>query len=165
VDDPLIKQAETLVEAANINATRAFIPLLDRFPLLRGVDTKHWDFVLTIAGVFIAATRLHNLRLGERREQELLMKVSTGLAQWDAANGLRGFEHCKSVFERNFDALTNSGHEPRFIASDAIGAWIIWELFGGPQGGAEKERELIRVVGGMVTHAFFNWWDDDVKAT
>jgi hypothetical protein len=62
MDDPLIKQAQTLVQAANVNATTAFIPLLDRFPILRGVDIKHWDFVLTIAGVFVAVTRLSNLR-------------------------------------------------------------------------------------------------------
>jgi hypothetical protein len=159
MDDPLIKQAETLVGAANANAISAFIPLLNRFPFLESVDTKQWDFVLTIAGVFIAVTRLSNLELGEHREEELLMKVSAGLDQWDAANGIRGFEHCKSVYETNFDALTNSGHERRFITSDAIGLWIVWELFGGPQGVTDKETALIRVVGGMVTHAFFDWWE------
>jgi len=162
--DPLIKKAEMLVPAANANAISAFIPLLDRYPTLQSVDTKQWDFLLTIAGVFIAVTRLSNLKLGEQREEELLMKVSAALDQWDAANGIRGFEHCKSVYETNFDALTNSGHERRFITSDALGLWIVWELFG-PQGVGEKEKELIRVVGGGVTHAFFDWWDDDVKGS
>ena len=163
MDEPLIKQAETLVPAANANAISAFIPLLDKYPTLQRVDTKHWDFALTIAGVFIAVTRLSNLKLGEHREEELLMKVSAGLDQWDAANGIRGFEHCKSVYETNFDALTNSGHERRFITSDAIGLWIVAQLFSGPQGVTEKEKELIRVVGAMVTHTFFNWRDDDLK--
>jgi hypothetical protein len=156
--DPLTKQAETLVQAANAKAITAFVALLDKFPLLKSVDTKQWDFVLTIAGVFIAVTRLSNLKLGEHREEELLMKVSAALDQWDAANGIRGFEHCKSVYERNYDLLTNSGHERRFITSDAIGWWIFWMLFEAHQGGSEKERELIRVVGVMVTNAFFDWW-------
>jgi hypothetical protein len=164
MDDPLTKQAETLVGAANANAISAFIPLLNRFPFLESVDTKQWDFVLTIAGVFIAVTRLSNLKLGEHREEELLMKVSAALDQWDAANGIGGFEHCKSVYEMNFDALTKSGYERRFITSDAIGLWIYWMLFG-VEGGSEKEKELIRVVGGGVTHAFFDWWDDDVKGS
>jgi hypothetical protein len=150
MDDPLTKQAETLVGAANANAISAFIPLLNRFPFLESVDTKQWDFVLTIAGVFIAVTRLSNLKLGEHREEELLMKVSAALDQWDAANGIGGFEHCKSVYEMNFDALTKSGYERRFITSDAIGLWIYWMLFG-VEGGSEKEKELIRVVGGGVT--------------
>ena len=160
----LEKQAEMLVPAANANAITAFVPLLNRFPFLESVDTKQWDFALTIAGVFIAVTRLNNLKLGEYREEELLMKVSAALDQWDAANGIRGFEHCKSVYERNYDLLANSGHERRFITSDAIGLWIVWMLFEA-EGVSEKEKELIRVVGGGVTHAFFDWWDDDVKGS
>jgi hypothetical protein len=76
-----------MVQTANVNATTTFIPLLDRFPLLRGVDIKHWDFALTIAGVFMAVTRLSNLRLEERQEQELLLKVyrtcPMGCREWN----------------------------------------------------------------------------------
>jgi hypothetical protein len=158
--DPLTQKAETLAQAANANAIAAFIPLLDRYPTLRSVDTKHWDSVLTIADVFIAVTYLRNLKLSKHREEELVMKISVGLDQIYGVNATRASEHCMTVFERNFYALENSGHERRFIFCDAIGTWIVWELFGGPQKVTEKEKELIRVVGAMETHIFSNWWDD-----
>jgi hypothetical protein len=159
-EDPLVELAETLVQAANANAITAFIPTLDRFPALKRVDTQQWDFFITIAGVFIAATRLVNLRFEKSREEALLQKVTEGLAQWDAANGIRGYEDCHSFFDRTADGLEKSGHDRRFVASDAIGLWVVWNLFGGPPGGSEEDRALIRVIGGSVTHIFFKWWED-----
>lgn len=52
-EDPLQKQAESLVPAAGINATSMFVPLLDRFPFLREADVEHWDFIVTVAGIFM----------------------------------------------------------------------------------------------------------------
>lgn len=66
-DDPLTEHAKGLVQAAHINAVGTFTPLLGRFPSLRKVDTEQWDFVLTVAGVFLAASRLNNLKLGDAR--------------------------------------------------------------------------------------------------
>ena len=37
-DDPLLKQADTLVHVAEINANSAFTPLLKKFSFLREVD-------------------------------------------------------------------------------------------------------------------------------
>jgi len=56
--DPLLNNAVTLVQAAHISAVGMFTSLLDRFPILRQVDAEHWDFMLTVAGVFMAATGL-----------------------------------------------------------------------------------------------------------
>lgn len=55
------------MEAAHINAVTMFTPLLERFPILRQVDVEQSDFVLTTASVFMAATRLNNLRLAKDR--------------------------------------------------------------------------------------------------
>jgi hypothetical protein len=155
--DPLQGQAETLVDAARINATGFFIPLLDKFPILRDADIGRWDFFLTIAGVFIAATRLRNLNLETAREEHLMAIVSDRLVAWDSAHGLAAFEDCKSFFERTFDGLTDTGHEPRYVASDSIGAWIIWNIFDrAPK--TEEERQLTRAAGVMIVHVFHNWW-------
>jgi hypothetical protein len=159
-DDPLVERAAALVRAAKRNATTAFIPMPDRFPALKRVSFQQWVFFVTIAGVFIAATRLVNLRFDKSREQALLQKVAEGLAQWDAANGIRGYEDCQSFFDRTADGLEKSGHDQRFVASDAIGAWVVWNLFGGPPGDSEEMRALIRGIGVSVTHAFFKWWED-----
>lgn len=159
IDDPLLERADTLVQSANISAISMFTPMLDEYPCLRAAKPEDWDYNLTIAGVFMAATRLRNLRLGEAREQKLMDKVHERFTQWDAKNAGRAFEDCKSFFDKNYDALRNAGHEPRFIASDTIGLWIVWNVFGrAPQ--TDDERKLVRVIGAMTTHAFFDWWKD-----
>jgi hypothetical protein len=154
--DPLLEQAERLVPAAQLHAITIFTPLIDKFPLLRQVNVDNWDFFLTIAGVLMAATRLNNLRLGPSREEKLMGVVAERLNQWKP-DGIRGFEDCKAFFERTFDGLTRARNDPRFIASDAIGSWIVWNIFGHPTN-SEEERMLVRTTGAMVTHAFFDWW-------
>ena len=158
-DDPLLERADSLVPMANICAVDLYVPMLDQFPFLRSVDVKHWEFIVTIAGIFIATTRLHNLRSGDIREQRLMDRVAERLDQWNS-NGLNGFEHCKSFFERTFDALLTAEHEPRFIASDTIRSWIVWDVLDRAPS-AEEERRLVRTIGVAITHAFFDWWKED----
>lgn len=155
--DPLLERAETLVQAANVNAVGMFTPLLERFPILQEVDTEQWDFVLTVAGVFMAASRLNNLGLGDAREDKLMQLVAVHLDQWKP-DGVRGFEDCKGLFEREFDRLTAARHEPRFVAADAVGMWIVWNVLGrSPQ--TDEEWQLVRATGTLATHAFFDWWN------
>lgn len=157
--DPLLARADILVRAANTNATLVFSSLSDQFLFLRDTDVVHWDFILTVAGVFIAVTRLHNLQLGETRERKIMTRVSERLAQWNATHGRQGFEHCKEFFERTYNGLSATAHEPRYVASDAIGAWIVWDIVGhAPEN--EDERKLTRRIGVIVTHEFFNWWKE-----
>ena len=156
--DPLLRQAETLVQAAETYATGTFTPLLKKFSFLREVDKRHWDFILTIAGVFIAVTRLGHLGLGENRQRKLMGKVGENLTQWDPANGRRGFEDCASIYERTFNELTSAGDEPRFVGSDALGSWVVWSVLGRPPQ-SEEEYRLVRTVGGMIIHTFINWWE------
>ncbi len=121
------------------------------------MNTERWDFALTVAGVFMAASRLNNLRLEDTRDERLMEIVADRLNQWEP-DGLRGFEDCKGLFEQEFDRLTVAGHEPRFVAADAVGIWIVWNAFGhSPQ--TDEECQLVRATGTLVTHAFFDWWD------
>jgi hypothetical protein len=156
-EDPLLRQADTLVQAAETYAIGTFTPLLKKFSFLREVDKKHWDFILTIAGVFIAVTRLGNLGLGENRQRKLMGKVGVKLTQWNPTNGRSYFEDCASFYERAFDALTRAGGE--FVASDALGSWVVWNVLGRPPH-SEEERSLVRTVGGMISHTFSNWWEE-----
>ena len=80
--DPLLKQADTLVQVAEMNAITAFKPLLKKFSFLREVDEERWAFILTIASVFIAVDQLPNLGLDENRQRKLLGKVGAKLIQW-----------------------------------------------------------------------------------
>ena len=68
-DDPLRAQAERLVSSAIISATSMFVPAVDQHPLLKPVKPESWDFFVTVAGVFIAASRLQNLHLSDNRKQ------------------------------------------------------------------------------------------------
>ena len=156
--DPLLRQADTLVQAAETYAIETFTPLLKKFAFLREVDKGHWAFILTIAGVFIAVTRLGHLGLGENHQRKLMGKVGEKLTQWDPANGRRGFEDCASFYERTFNELTSAGDEPRFVGSDALGSWVVWSVLGRPPQ-SEEEYRLVRTVGGMIIHTFINWWE------
>ena len=127
--DPLLERPENLVRAAQINAVGMFPPLSEHFPILRQVDVEHLDFILTVASVFMTATRLNNLRLGDVREERLMEIVAEQLEQWKP-DGIRAFEDCKRLFESEFDRLTKAGYEPRFVASDAVGKWIVWNVLG-----------------------------------
>lgn len=155
----LTKQAEKLVGASNIFAVSSFVSTLDRFPILSKIDPKHWDFIVSVAGVFIAASRLHNLRI-ETDQQDLLMDiVAKKLNEWDS-NGVRAFEDCKSLFETEYDRLAASRtykKDEHFLSSDALGIWITWNLFG-HQPQSDEEVNLARILGVSVTHAFFDWW-------
>ena len=156
-DDSLLERSRFLLQAAHIQAVGMFIPLLERFPSLRDVDTEQWDFVLTVAGVFMAASRLNNLRLDDTREDRLMGIVADDLKGWKP-DGIRGFEDCKRLFEQEFDRLTAARHESRFVAADAVGTWIVWNVLGhGPK--TDEECELARATGGLITHAFFDWWN------
>jgi hypothetical protein len=154
--DPLLERAGNLVQVAHINAVSMFIPLLDRFLVLKEANVEHWNFVLTIAGIFMAATRLHNLRIGDAREEKLMEIITKNLAK-QYPDGIQGFEDCKGLFESEFDRLTAAGHESRFIASDAVGKWIVWNVLRrSPK--TEEECMLVRATGTMITHSFFDWW-------
>lgn len=157
--DPLLGRANIFVQSARVNAISMFTPLLNDYPFLATVDPEDWNFALTVAGVFMGLTRLNNLNIDQAREQKLLEKVFERFVEWDPKNAVRSFDDCKSFFEKHYDALTASGHESRFVASDAIGLWIVWNVIR-REPETDNERKLVRVVGAMITDSFFNWWQE-----
>jgi len=160
-ENPLAEQARKLIGAASVFSVSLFEPTLKRFVVLEDVDVRRWDFIVTVAGVFISATRLNNLQAGTLREEKLMEIVSAQLDSWDK-DGLRAFEDCKRLFEIEYDRLRATPvyqQDPRFLASDALGIWIVWNvLCRRPE--TMEEIELVRAVGGAVTHAFFDWWEE-----
>ena len=159
IDDPLLKAADALVASANIRADAMLISLLEDYPSLgTAAEIKQWVHISTVAGVFMAATRLTNLRLGDARENEIMDKVYERFTQWDATSAESAFEDCASFYAKNYAELEQTGHEPRFIASDAIGLWVVGKVFlRAPQ--TDEERKLARVVGAMITQSFFDYWE------
>lgn len=154
--DPLTDNAANIVSAAHLGAVGMFNPLLDRFTLLGTVHVQQWDFIVTVAGVFIATTRLRNLKVNSKREAALMEIVVASLQDWNP-DAVRVFEDCKALFELEFDRLTARGHDTRFVASDALGIWVIWNILG-KQPQNQEEIELVRAVGALTTHNLFDWW-------
>jgi len=154
--DLLFENAKLLVPAAHASAVTMFVPMLDRFPALESVDPKHWDFILTVAAVFLAATRLSGSRIGSVREEKLMEIVAQQLNVWDA-DGILAFEDCKTFFEIEFDRLSSTQHPQEFVAVDALGLWIVWNAME-RQPDVQKDMILVRTVGTIVVNGFFNWW-------
>jgi len=156
--DPLARQADTLISAAQIHAVGALSPIASRFKVLQHLDTDHWDFIVTIAAVFVAAKRLSDLRLEGKRAEALLKILARRLSEW-APDGLVALEDCKRLYEHEFDRLTANGHDPEFVASDAVGIWAVWNLIS-REPKTEGEMALCRAIGVSVTTGFVGWWSE-----
>ena len=155
--DPLYVRAINLVPSARINATSIFVPLLDKYSFLKDVNVKNFDFIVTVAGVFIASSRLNNLSVSEAKKEQVMHIVAQKLEEW-SHDGIRAFEDCKGFYETEYDRLEELKHESRFLSTDAIGIWIVWNILGNaPQD--EAEIRLIRNMGINVIEAFFEWWE------
>ena len=150
-------RAQTLVSAANTNATDMYEVWLKNFPSLKTVKPSRWNFIVTIASIFIAMNRLTKLELED--DKELAVTVSKKLIEWEDKNSSQAFENCKAFFEQTYEILTKSNHDPKFIINDSIGSWIVWNIQDrAPE--TTQEWEMVRSIGTAITHAFFDWWSD-----
>ena len=167
-NDPLEERADALVEMAKLIASEAYMDAIGEFSFMKSVrdgegGIEHFHFIATIAGVFVAMTRLKNIQLGIHRERLLTERVYRKFNEWNPENGLLGYEHCKSFFERTYDALLADGTEPRFVSSDPIGMWIAWDILDRAPS-SEEEQRFVRNIGVFVTHAFYGWWDERAQS-
>ena len=152
----LIRRAEGLTGIAGIFSVSSFIPHLDRYPILREADPARWDFIVSSACVFLAVTRLHQLGLPTATEERVLDVVTERVAGWNP-DGLRAVEACRSMFDREGDRLTSVGHPQKFVAADALGIWVFWNLFDRAPS-SQPEAELVRTIGSGVVHEFIGYW-------
>jgi hypothetical protein len=159
--DPLESNAALLVGAVNTLAISTFLKFVDDFPFIPNDkhDQEYWDFIVTIAGVFIGLMGLRNLNLNAKRRLKLEKRVAASLVLMYPAIARPAFEKCKSFYDKAYDALLNAGDEP-LVRADAIGSWVAWEVLRHPAR-TEQERRMARIVGLMITHSFFNWWEKD----
>jgi len=158
--DLLEGDADLLVGAVNTLAISMFPKFVDEFAFIPNDERgqRYWDFVVTIAGVFIALTRLRTLDLSEKRRIKLEKKVAACLVRLYPAIARPAFEKCESFFDKTYYDLLNAGYEPTLLASDTIGGGVVWAILGHPTE-TEQEIALVRRVGMMIVHSFFNWWE------
>jgi hypothetical protein len=156
--DPLDQQARDLVPAAHSLAI-GLTKFRSQFACLQAIDDQSWDFFVTVAGVFVASTRLRNLKIGSKREDRLMEIASQEFQKWHP-RAIEGFEDCKAFFDRTYDAISADSREDerQFVSSDTIGGWIAWSALAHPPE-TPDERAFARQIGVVVTHELFSWWD------
>jgi len=131
--DPLLKQADTLVHVAEINANSAFTPLLKKFSFLRESRCKTLGFHPDDCG-----------RVRENRQRKLMGKVGAKI------------EDCAAFYERSLNAFASEDDDPRFVASDSLGFWVVWNVLGRPLE-SEEERRLVGTIAEIINNPFLVW--------
>jgi len=151
-----IERGEQLPSAAKIVAVGSYVPLLDKHPIIGKIDPKHWDFFLTIGGTFVAISQLNHENI-PKQDRESILDVITKKAVEAYPNSTNACEDCRSFFDRTCDRLEKEGYDQQFLSSDAIGTWVVWNLFGHkPEN--EDEINLIRPIGISLVASFISWW-------
>jgi hypothetical protein len=156
VDVGPLERAHSLVSFGEVMALGMLTLLRQRVPLLKTVTPKHWDFIVTVAGVFIATVRIRDLALTDAQKESVLDAIRDSLRAW-RPDGIRGFEDCKKFFDDLSERLSHGEKDDQYIASDALGAWIVWNVLGRrPQ--SSEEIDLVRTVGLMLIRSVSGYW-------
>lgn len=154
--DRMVGSAERLPSLAGIFAVSSLVPHLDRYPFLRDADPVRWDFVVSSACIFLAVMQLPMLGLPPEGEGQILGAATASVAKWHS-DGPRAVEACRSMFDREYDRLAKGGHPDRYLATDALGTWIFWNLFDRAPS-SQSEVEFARSIGVGIVHEFFDYW-------
>lgn len=160
-EDNLVIQSEKLVGASKIMAVSMYKPMLDRFPFIIDVDLEHWDFIVIIASVFIAVKRLNKIELDEELKDKIIDIFSENLEKDYGADSFRFIEDCKSFFDKKYIELVKDGYDKNFVASDALGLWIVSNLTNKELRNLTKEDlNLACTIGRVIVVNFFDWWSN-----
>lgn len=154
------QKGKELVPAARTFAINSYTNVLDRFSALQSVTLERWDFIITMAGVFVAISQLNHEPVSEAVKDAARDAASQG-ANERSPHALGAIEDCTQFVDRTYDGLQTLPEykaHPEFLFSDALGAWVIWNLFDHAPASAE-EGQLTRVIGAMLVHTFKPWWE------
>ncbi len=155
----LIENGHKLPSAAKILALTSYTEFLGKYPIVGQIKPEHWDFVLTIGGIFAAVSQLNHENIPEQNKDAILDTV-TKAATEIYPDSIDACEDCGKFIDRTYEGLAKEKeykNNPQFLLSDSLGAWVAWNLFGhAPSNG--DERKLIRILGGFLIHSFISWW-------
>jgi len=157
----LTKQARNLLPSVQVFAASSYSTVASDFQCIRVVDLPRWDFILTIGGIFCGISQLAYENLPEPTKNFLLEIITEAVVAWQR-DAPAAVEDCRRFVDRTHDdlaALPEYKTKPEFLFLDALGSWVVWNLFGHTPSTAE-ERQLVRVMGGMLVHSFMHWWKE-----
>lgn len=157
-NDKLYHQASTLVSAANTLASVIFKALLDRYHSLYEIDTRDWDFFITIASHASAIISLTNKVSSEKKYWELTKILRKGLKTWD-----KNAEFALSDLMAHFDKAWQDGQhfedkESTKLLAAILGSWCLVNLeIEVPK---DEPSPLAIDIGMMIVSSFIDWWDN-----
>lgn len=153
------ERGRQLVPAAKVFAIAGYTSALARFPTVKSVETDHWDFILSVGGIFVAISQLNHESLSNDVTDAARDAATEAAVLWHP-KAVEAVDDCTRFVDRTYEglqALPESSTHPEFLFSDSLGSWVVWNLFGhAPE--SDEERQLVRVLGGMLVHAFMSWW-------
>lgn len=155
----LIESGEKLASAAKALAISSYADFQDEYPIIEQIKTEHWDFILTIAGIFVAVSQLNHENISEQDKDSLLDSVTNSAIEIYPSS-IDACEDCRIFVDRTYDGLAKEKYyqsNSKFLFSDSLGSWVVWNLFGHAASN-EDERKLIRVLGAFFVHSFISWW-------
>jgi hypothetical protein len=155
----LIENAQKLPHASKILAVNSYTQFLDKYPIIERIKPDHWDFVLTVAGIFVAVSQLNHENIPQRNKDTLLDTVTTAAIEI-YPDSVEACEDCRNFVDRTYAALAKEKEykdNPKFLFSDSLGSWVVWNLFGHLPSN-EDGRNLVRILGGFLVDSFISWW-------
>jgi hypothetical protein len=155
----LIENGDKLPSTAKILAVTSYTEFLDKYPIVGQIKPEHWDFVLTIGGIFVAVSQLNHENIPEQDKDAILDTVTNAAAEIHP-DSIVACEDCRKFIDRTYEGLAKQEeykNNPQFLFSDSLGAWIAWNLFGRAPSN-EDERKLIRILGSFLIQSFISWW-------
>ncbi len=157
-DDPLRAQAKRLVPAASIAAISSFMPLLDRYPLLRNANVKDWDFFATAAATCVGIVRLiHTVH--PDRFKSLYAAILPELHRW-SPQGEDAVLDCQKFIKLGADANRSDGADKQFLTTDSLGMWVLWNLIQ-RQPSSDGGAQVAHAIGRCLVAHFHDWWASD----
>jgi len=155
----IIDRGKQLPYAANILAVSSLKEFIDKYPIIGQIKPEHWDFVLTIAGIFVGVSQLNNENIPNRTKDLILDKVTNAAIEiYD--DSIDACDDCRNFVDRTYDGLAKEAdyqNNKQFLFADSLGAWVVWNLFGHASSN-EDERKLVRTIGAFLVHSFISWW-------
>jgi len=155
--DSLAESASTLVTTANTHAVASYTLVLDRFPFLEELSLTLWDFLFTVAAVFVANEHLRNYRIDDATRSAVTETIDASLEEWDR-NALAAYEDLRQFLYDECEKSDEAERSSEFFLSDTIGAWVAINLLG-RQLKTDEECEFVRAIGFAMTAIFLEFWE------
>jgi hypothetical protein len=147
----------SLLPAIRASAVASYSTLRKRYPDLSRLDLDSWDFLMTVAGLYAAITRLR-AKLEPEHTRPYIPLLEAEISAWDRLNGLRALADCDGFVNRGLpDEVPDSRQEREALLSYALGMWVLWNLYQCQPPG--DQRELAQAIGGLMFLSFADWWD------